>query len=242
MLSPVERSITPFAAPDRFLDLFTDARREGGVSDVRVDLHQETFTNDHRLGFRVIDVCRNDGSSGGDLLADEVGGDIGFHAHGLDLLVLADGNIFHFGRDDPFLGIIHLGDVLARFCPVGQVPLRESDRVELGVFQALPTIPRGQAVELDEVFPPGIPLLAQAGQSLVDVDWDLGIRVRTAGVVDDHRIVLLEHFFSILVECHRVEKLNLSHANLDLVDLAFDVDLLGRRVAYSHIVLVTHIL
>ena len=46
----------PFGGPAHFLDFLLDARRDGAVADVGVDLHEEIAPDDHRLEFRVIDV------------------------------------------------------------------------------------------------------------------------------------------------------------------------------------------
>ena len=67
---------SPFATPYGFFDLFVDAGREGGIADVGVDLHQEFPADDHRFGFGVVDVCRDDGASGGNFFADKFGSDI----------------------------------------------------------------------------------------------------------------------------------------------------------------------
>ena len=52
----------PLGGPAHFLDFLLDARGDGAVADVGVDLHQEVAADDHRLGFRVIDVGRDDGA------------------------------------------------------------------------------------------------------------------------------------------------------------------------------------
>ena len=51
---------TPFGGPTHFLDFFLNRRRHGAVADVGVDFYQEIAADDHRLGFRVIDVGGND--------------------------------------------------------------------------------------------------------------------------------------------------------------------------------------
>src|SRR2546423_3419895 len=61
----------PLRRPTHLLDFFLDRRRDGAVADVGVDLYQKIAADDHRLGFRVIDVVRDDGAPSRDLVADE---------------------------------------------------------------------------------------------------------------------------------------------------------------------------
>ena len=46
----------PLGGPAHLLDFLLDARRDGAVADVGVDLHEEVAPDDHRLGLGVIDV------------------------------------------------------------------------------------------------------------------------------------------------------------------------------------------
>src|SRR5947207_13439348 len=57
----------PLRRPTHLLDFFLDRRRDGAVADVGVDLYQKIAADDHRLGFRVIDVVWNDGAPASDL-------------------------------------------------------------------------------------------------------------------------------------------------------------------------------
>ena len=66
----------PLGGPAHFLDFLLDARRDGGVADVGVDFHEEIAADDHRLGFGMIDVGRDDGAARGDFGADEFGRDL----------------------------------------------------------------------------------------------------------------------------------------------------------------------
>ena len=66
----------PLGGPAHLLDFLLDARRDGAVADVGVDLHEEVAPDDHRLGLGVIDVVRDDGAAGGDFGADELGRDL----------------------------------------------------------------------------------------------------------------------------------------------------------------------
>ncbi len=61
----------PFRGPTHLLDFFLDRRRHRAVADVGVDLHQEIAADDHRLGFGMIDVGRNDRAAAGDFGAHE---------------------------------------------------------------------------------------------------------------------------------------------------------------------------
>ena len=93
------------------------------IADVGVDLDQEIAADRHRLALGVVDVVGDDRAAAGDLVADELGGDeIG--DGGAEVLavarlvecsfaseVLADGDIFHLGRDDAAPRVMHLGDV-----------------------------------------------------------------------------------------------------------------------------------
>src|ERR1019366_652175 len=72
----------PLGGPAHLFDFLLDARRDGGVADVGVDLHEEVAANDHRFGLGVVDVGGDDGAAGGDFGADELGSDLGGGALG----------------------------------------------------------------------------------------------------------------------------------------------------------------
>src|SRR5690606_14928052 len=66
----------PADRPDHLVDLAGDVAGDGGVADVGVDLDEEVAADRHRLGFGVVDVARDDRAAAGDLVADELGGDV----------------------------------------------------------------------------------------------------------------------------------------------------------------------
>ena len=65
----------PFGGPAHFLDFLLDARRNGAVADVGVDFHEEIAADDHRLGFGMVDIVRDDGAASGDFGAHKLGRD-----------------------------------------------------------------------------------------------------------------------------------------------------------------------
>ncbi len=112
----------PADRPHHFFDLFLHRRGDGRIADIGVDLDQEVAADDHRLDFGVVDIGRDDGAAAGDLVADEfrrdevgdcgaeilaVADDLGVRG---TALVLANGDEFHFRRDDAATGIFVLGD------------------------------------------------------------------------------------------------------------------------------------
>ena len=56
------------------LDFLLNGRGNGRVADVGIDLHQKIATDDHRLGFRVIDISGNDRAPARNLVADKFRG------------------------------------------------------------------------------------------------------------------------------------------------------------------------
>ena len=58
-------------AQTHLLDFFFDGRGDGGVADVRIDLHQKIPPDNHRFAFRMIDVRRNDRAAARDFVADK---------------------------------------------------------------------------------------------------------------------------------------------------------------------------
>ena len=71
-----DRVGAPLGGPAHLFDLLVDGGSHRRVADVGVDFHQEVAADDHRFGFRMVDVGRDDGATGRDLLANEFGGDI----------------------------------------------------------------------------------------------------------------------------------------------------------------------
>src|SRR5690606_8351566 len=65
---------TPADAPGQFFHFVFNGRSHGRVADVAVDLHQEVAADDHRLGFRVVDVGGNDGATSSHLITHELRG------------------------------------------------------------------------------------------------------------------------------------------------------------------------
>ena len=63
----------PQRGPLELLHLVLDRGPDGGVADVRVDLHQEVAADDHRLELEMVDVRRDDGAAPRHFRADEFG-------------------------------------------------------------------------------------------------------------------------------------------------------------------------
>ena len=51
-----QRITAPLAAPDGLLHFILNGRGSGGITDVRIDFHQEACADNHRFGLRMIDV------------------------------------------------------------------------------------------------------------------------------------------------------------------------------------------
>ena len=66
----------PFGRPTHLLDFFLDARSDGAVPDVGIDLHKKVAADNHRFALGVINVDRNDGAARGYFGADELGRDL----------------------------------------------------------------------------------------------------------------------------------------------------------------------
>ena len=93
-----DRVGAPARRPAHLLDLVVDARQHRGVADVGVHLHEELGADDHRLGFGVIDVRRDDGAAARDLIA-----------HQLRCEALANGDELHLRRHHALAGVVELG-------------------------------------------------------------------------------------------------------------------------------------
>src|SRR5213594_2050040 len=112
----------PGDAPSHLLDFIFNRAGESAVTDVGIDLDQKIPADDHRLGFRMIDICRNNRAPSRNFMADELWSDAfrngsaeGFArmleadiravmARGGIILfaskVLANGDELHLRRDD----------------------------------------------------------------------------------------------------------------------------------------------
>ena len=125
----------PFGGPAHFLDLLLDARCDGAIADIGIDLHEEVTADDHWLGFRVVDVGGDDGAAASHLVSDEfrrdfvrdirsprvagmlmgqrVGRRLAFAAALGQAHVFADGDVLHLRRDDALPRVPELGDRVA---------------------------------------------------------------------------------------------------------------------------------
>ena len=66
-----DRVGAPADGPDHLVHFFRNARRHSRIADISVDLHQEVPADDHRFGFRVIDVGRDDRPAARHFIAHE---------------------------------------------------------------------------------------------------------------------------------------------------------------------------
>ena len=150
----------------------------------------------------MVDVRGDDRAAAGDFAADELGGDVvgDFGAeilavadvvrNGVAADVFADGDIFHLGRDDAAARIVHLADVHAGFraqhglSHIGEGGNASVSRSRFGfACTAGATVGAELAVVLWPDFALGNlldvaagadPVAAQFGETLVDVDEDVG--------------------------------------------------------------------
>ena len=89
----------PERRPAQLVHFLGDRRADGGVADVRVDLHQEVAADDHRLELGVVDVGRNDGAAARD-----------FGPHELGRQPLAHRDELHLRRDVAAARVVQLRD------------------------------------------------------------------------------------------------------------------------------------
>ena len=133
-----QRVPAPTAGPSHFIDFLFDPRGDGGIADVCIDFNQKIAPDNHRFRLRMVNVGGKNGTSSGNFRAHEFRryllrncrSEILSRMHEpevltrrfrncvvrcLQLHVFANGNKFHFRRDNAALGIIHLRDACTRF-------------------------------------------------------------------------------------------------------------------------------
>ncbi|CAM2159159.1 200 kDa antigen p200 [Paraburkholderia tropica] len=138
-------------------------------------------------------------------------------------LVFADRDVLHFGRDDALTRVVHLRDVLAGLGAARRaVQARETQFGRGRIGGALAAVVGGEARQRFSVAALFDPRLAQRRQTRANVDLRFGIGVRTRGVVDvDRRILLAAEARG------RVGLRDLAHRHADVGLRAGDVDLAG---------------
>ena len=197
-----DRVGAPARRPYHLLDLLGDRGGDDRVADIGVDLDDEIAADDHRLGFRVVDVIGDDRAAARDLVAHEFRRHI-FRDRRTERLavqgplppqffaaeVLADRDILHLFGDDPAPRIGQLGNRGASFGAqyLAAAAVEQRHRARLAPPQAIVfRLDLAAVVQLD-IAARQDPRLAQFGQAPVDVDLDRRVRIRTGGVVDAHR-------------------------------------------------------
>jgi hypothetical protein len=246
------RVAAPADRPGHLLDLLLDAGAQGRVADVGVDLDEEIAADDHRLGFRVVDVVRDDGAAAGDFVADEFRGDF-FRQAGAEVLALvlaaekvghflphfagrpqrfevgatvvvfADGDELHLRGDDALAGVMHLADVPAGPGAQGlAVQAGEAQLVERRVGGADAAEVRGQIGQFLDVAAFGDPAGAQGGQAVANVDRGGRVGVGSGAIVDVDRRIPFAAEGG-----RRVGLRDFAHRHPDVRARAFDVDLAG---------------
>jgi hypothetical protein len=242
---------TPADAPGHLVHFFGNRRRYRTIADIAVDLHQEIAADDHRLGFRVVDVVGDDGAAGGHFLTHEFRGDflrqcsaiavtgvlaghqlqqLGVLATGclqaldigLAVQAFADGNVFHLRGDDALARIVHLADILARQSAARLARQVEAQVVQLAVGLAGTAIFTGQSGQLLGIATFGNPGGAQCGQAALDVDIGGRVGINAAGVIHiDGRVLLAAKLGG------GVALADFAHRHADVGTAAFNINLAG---------------
>ena len=116
-----DRIAAPANGPDHLINLVGNRGQHSRIADIGIDLDQEIAANNHRLQLAMIDIGRNNRPAAGNLFADKFrrdevgdgGAKVFAIAHHLGQFlaahVFADGDVFHFRRNDPGPRIGHLG-------------------------------------------------------------------------------------------------------------------------------------
>ena len=162
----------PARGPGHLFDLFVDRRRDRGVADVGVDLHEKAAADDHRFALGMIHVVGKDRASARDLVAHE------FAAH-----ALAQRNELHLRRDLAAPCVVHLRYVGAGLRATRTAHVRKAQIVELCHCIAPATIERRRRLQLGRVVARVDPRAAHLRQAVANVELHIGIRIRPARIV-----------------------------------------------------------
>ena len=234
------RVAAPADRPDHLLDFLGNRTRQGRVADVGVDLHEEVAADDHRLGFGMIDVVRDDGASTSDFIADEFRRDQfrqrcakGFarmlaqqvlFADAFEILVFTDRDVFHLRGDDALARVMHLRDVPAGLGPARLRHVREAHVIEL-LCIGMPARERrgkfGERFAVAARLDPGRTHCRQAGG---EIDAVVRIGVGPRGVVNGERRVFLD-----AERAWRIFEPHFTHRHANIRAAALDMDLLRSR-------------
>ncbi len=196
----------PAAGPQHLFHLFPDGRSNGRVADVGVNFHLEITTDNHRLGFRVVDVGRDNRPPNSNFLANK----FRFNS-------FPDGDKLHLRGDHPLLGVVHLGH---------WAPALAAQRVAGQTGEGLAVSFSIEGHRRSRVFfyvaPLHNPITAESRQSLAQIQAGLGIAIGTAGVINFQGRILF------LPEPPRGRRQgNFAKGNPDVVPGADSIDLLA---------------
>ena len=245
-----ERVAAPTAGPTHFVHFFFDAGRDRGVPDVRVDFHEKISSDNHRFGFRVIDVCGKNCATARDFRTHEFRRNFlrdrraesfsRVHkikptalrrsrvvAHFLQLHIFADRDKFHFRRDDSAARVIHLRNVRAGLCAVNFAVAAVKLFDVASAFHFGNDVARGNALDIAAF---ENPRRAQGGKPLANVLVKRFVAPRSGRVVDADGRVFANDFARAGT---RRRKGNFAHGHTNIGAGTLDVDAatLRERVA-----------
>ncbi len=157
---------------------------------------RKVAADNHRLGFGVVDVGRNDGATARDLVAHEFGGDLGWdrRAKGIAVApkraakIFANGNEFHFLGDEALACVVKLGDVAAGFgaqgLACGSVELWDGEA--FAVLEAVVLRFAGAAFIFFHIAAGENPIATLGSKAFGDIDTNGFVRIRTGCVIEPY--------------------------------------------------------
>ena len=200
-----DRIRSPARRPHQLLDLFFNRRSDRRVADIGVNLHEEVAANNHRFGFRMINIGRDNRAPGGDFSPHKLRGDIlrqprakpnarmllaqHFATNTLAAHILTNGDELHFRGDNPLTGVVQLRHAFPDDGAPGREQAGKAQFVEAIIRQPLSGIGRAAIAECFAVAARINPRLTQFCQTLLNVNRDVRIAIGTGGVIDRNSFV-----------------------------------------------------
>lgn len=210
-----KRIAAPVTTPHSLVYFLGYARRKRRITYIGVDLDTEGAAYNHGLSLRVVDIGRNEGSSGGNLVTHKFGSDVRLDASLGIVQIFADGDIFHLGCDYTLARIMHLGNAATFSGHSRSHGSWETYVIETMVGQASLSIGTCNSIQSHGIAAALYPGLTQTRHTFLYVLWHVRVGVHAAGVIECDVLVWVLDAFAVL-DCDGGILADAAHSHADV--------------------------